>query len=994
MAIKVRSQQPVRAVKKFTDRKVPSDVFWSAYNSLKNNIENGCDDVKVITYYGLGGIGKSRLIQELYDELDIRQKNDNMGCCVKVDFSVINTGLDTIRHIQKVLRTKYNFRFPLYALGLTKRVQLLQNGEVIEENQTESIFGETTDDVMDMVGVLEWFPGLDLIPKVCRIVQKSANTLASKYEKHILQEEVDKIDKKKSIPEIESMLPYLLAKDIQRNVVEKKIPLVIFMDTYEKLVNEFDDIGYSYLKDEWLKGEEGIIRYTPNTLWVIAGREKLKWEEHNSEWNGSLEQHLMEMISEADVIDYFETAKIPKVLHHDLYKKTNGVPLLLDLSVDTYYKIKENGNEPTIDMFGDDEKKILERYVRYMDSDYPRVLYKMAFLRQWPRNDNRALKNNISHDFDALEESSCVQKIDDMNVLNPVVGEYLRKACKSELKNSICKELIDYFRQGKKVIHNDVYRLTSLVQISLDYLEANEIEERWKTSVYPDLEQLIRMKDPSAVKICKMVYDILNERFAGPELLKLHVMSLYGLSLNDFGHYQKACDLYKVLLSLCMDSLGEFHRFTIGTETQLANSLNNQGRYSEAFELRKKVYLTLTQCLGDTDPDTIEAMTNLAVSLSDLGKHQESISLNQKILEFYKNNLGDDDQKTIGVMHNLAISLYNVGRKQEAFKLRQAVLDAYNRKFGEENPNTIDAMHNLVNSLNDMGQYQKAMDMAQKVLDFRRHSLGDEHPDTIKAMHILAKSLSGLGDNQNALKLRAEVLELCKKVLGDNHPKTLLAMSNYADSLKLIGQHDNALKIREKVLCLCRNVFGDSHPVTINSNKKIIDSLCDMGLHERALELEKEVVELCKHTWGMTHMETLQAKARLANHFCDQKKYQEALDLRKSILDACKHSLGNNHPTVIMAMNDVASTLKELGRYEESYQLYDKTLQLSKSVLGENNPHTIMIMGNTAIALNNIGKHADALAMKECIIERCRNNLGENHPVSTMIMKNEELNRI
>ena len=54
-------------------------------------------------------------------------------------------------------------------------------------------------------------------------------------------------------------------------------PYVIFLDGYEKLVSLLRDGKLAEYEDNWIsKPGEGLVNI-PNTLWVIAGREKINW---------------------------------------------------------------------------------------------------------------------------------------------------------------------------------------------------------------------------------------------------------------------------------------------------------------------------------------------------------------------------------------------------------------------------------------------------------------------------------------------------------------------------------------------------------------------------------------------------------------------------------------------------------------------------------------------------------------------------------------------
>ena len=53
----------IKATREFTDREEPRKAFWEKYNSVNDK------EIKVISYYGFGGIGKSTLLLKLKDEL-------------------------------------------------------------------------------------------------------------------------------------------------------------------------------------------------------------------------------------------------------------------------------------------------------------------------------------------------------------------------------------------------------------------------------------------------------------------------------------------------------------------------------------------------------------------------------------------------------------------------------------------------------------------------------------------------------------------------------------------------------------------------------------------------------------------------------------------------------------------------------------------------------------------------------------------------------------
>lgn len=897
------------AVKIFTDRIKPRNAFWNVYEEYKKTMSNENPEAKVLSYYGMGGIGKSRLIEQLQEELESREKSHY----VTLDFTEHNGMYDGLRYIQQVLKKKYHFSFPLYAAGLVKRAELEQKGEQIDENKFRSYLGETADDFFDMVEQLGWIPFIEFLPKTVRLFTKGINFLSKKRDKRLYKQEIREIQSKKGIPEIDKLLPVLLGKDIERNMASEQEPLVIFLDTYEKLVDELAAVGYAYTKDDWLKGDDGLILNTKKVLWVIAGREKLKWAEKDPDWGDSLEQHLMESISEADTREYLVAAGIPNMLQHDLYELTHGVPLLLDLSVDTYYRIQERGEEPVIDKFGHDEQTIVERYIRYMDTFQQKIMYKMAFLRKWPKNDMNMFKfEDGAFDpiqFNILAQSSCISEIDGMNVLHEVVGETLRKVCSPTLKEQLCRDLLAYFKERISVIEKetpgDVYLMTTAVAVALDYYLPEEIGNYLNDVIWPEINRLIEKMDRSLVDICEPIYEELSRRLGENHFYTLWAMDKLAMSYRQLGHYREAYKLSEKVFEMTKKVLGSQHLSTLSAMSHLATILSDLGRYQESYELREKVLEKSTLILGEDHPDTILAMHNLANSLSMLGRYQEALNLSKKILDTSERRFGERDPRTISAMFNLAISFSDLGRYQEAHELRKKVWELDVRILGEDHPNTIMAMFNLAVSMSNLGCYQEAFELNQKILEKRKNILGEEHPDTISSMINLACSLIDIGQYEEALKLNEEILEKCKRIFGDYHPETILVMNNLTINLKYLEKYQDSLEMQKVVVELDTRLLGEEHPDTILDMNNLANCMKDVGHYRDAFKLHKKVVELNMRILGEEHPDTIAALNNLAVDLTILGRYQIANKLQKKVVELSKRVLGETHPDTIIAVNNL-----------------------------------------------------------------------------------------
>ena len=138
------------------------------------------------------------------------------------------------------------------------------------------------------------------------------------------------------------------------------------------------------MKDYWLRNEDGPILQVPKVLWVIAGREKIKWGEHDKDWEETLNQHILGDLSFNDTNWFLQEAGIEEEkLRKELYELTNGTPVYLDICVDTYEILKENNEEIIIDKFGKNVEVLVERFIRYMDNQSSELVYVLSLIENW-----------------------------------------------------------------------------------------------------------------------------------------------------------------------------------------------------------------------------------------------------------------------------------------------------------------------------------------------------------------------------------------------------------------------------------------------------------------------------------------------------------------------------------------------------------------------------------------------------------------------------------
>jgi len=132
------------------------------------------------------------------------------------------------------------------------------------------LFFEWDENLDSFFGAVDQIPYFGLVPAVARLI-KSSHDYLRKWWKKIGEAELNQLSDKESL-EIEEMLPYFWALDLNNYLENTSQSAVLFIDTYEALWENHKSDGNS--RDKWIR-EELILRLSKKVMWVICGKESL-----------------------------------------------------------------------------------------------------------------------------------------------------------------------------------------------------------------------------------------------------------------------------------------------------------------------------------------------------------------------------------------------------------------------------------------------------------------------------------------------------------------------------------------------------------------------------------------------------------------------------------------------------------------------------------------------------------------------------------------------
>ncbi len=452
------------------DRKNHIQTFIEAVNNI------GQKKFSVLVYYGVAGIGKTSLRKELpkyLEKYNLKYQQQEV-IWASIDLHLDkhrekSTFLVTLKNELQRKSNKYFFASKLHfpAFEIAHAIYWKKaNPEIPLRKENYLLFeGDAAFD--DFFGVVDQIPYFSIVPAAARLLLKSFPEYIKKWWKKIGEAELLELSGKEPL-EIEEKLPYFWAQDLNNYLEDTSKSAVLFIDTYEALWENHRSEGHS--RDEWIR--EKLIPYLPkNVLWVICGREALRWEETKCEWSEHLTQYEVEELLRKYCTEYLETQGITdKEIQEAIFKGSKGIPYYLELSVYVYEKIIDD-RKPKTEDFGENHQEIANRFFRFLSPEEKNALNVLSVSHFWDYDLFEYLIKEFNtgyptNDYEDLCNFSFIGKAENNKYqMHQLMQESLQKTQKQRKPDSvkrIHKAIHEYYSNKLKNI--DIKSITLVSQ--------------------------------------------------------------------------------------------------------------------------------------------------------------------------------------------------------------------------------------------------------------------------------------------------------------------------------------------------------------------------------------------------------------------------------------------------------------------------------------------------------------------------------------------------
>ena len=733
--------------KQFTDR----EEFLTSFHTA---MENSGEKHRVLVFYGVGGIGKTGLLKEMRNCLKDRH-NNYLYAVLDFKTEIYREQVDALFVLRESLKksAKETVAFPVFDIAYA--VYRKKIHPHLPVTTQELPYLEEGGLVAELLSTCGDIPIIGLLPSVAKLIYKGIK----KYEECIVRScnnDLANIQKFEA-SQLYNLLPYYWAQDIKRYLVHKKAPAVFFLDSYEKLWKEKSNEIDFFEKDEWIRE---LIINLPEILWVICGQEKLRWNEIHKDWSKALQQHLVGSLSNEDSEHFLVNCSIGEAeIRQLIIRESKGVPCYLNLSVDTYYEIKNKlQREPVFADFIINPREILGWFLhqlsieelatikilavpRFWDYDLFSYLI-IKFMTGYPQSEHRALfrfsfifedQEHVNWSMHELVRSSLVEilECEAPSLYRDVHGfilnyyeKHLNSINPAAIQQSHRIALSEAFFHGSQIL-NAENLFNWLKTKATDFKSGGQ----WDllVSLYENMLTLIPMElNSHAFWIGKMGYELAD---------------LYRLQ----GKYGKAKLSYKNAIDIGLklrnvESRNVLFKFLGDCYQDLAELCRTVHEYEQAilnFDFAMYYYNNLTQ------EAVIEVSHSFAVLLIRLGKLQVFLSRNNEARKSYLQaidkcllieNIVHDNS---AVFSTLGLAEERLGEVYAVFRDYEAAGNCYNRAIvyydisientseaNFNNPDYIATVHNKAVAYKRLAEYYGFLGDNMRAIDSFRKSIG------------------------------------------------------------------------------------------------------------------------------------------------------------------------------------------------------------------------------------------------------------------------------
>jgi tetratricopeptide (TPR) repeat protein len=419
-------------IARFTDREDQRGLFQFYLNSPT--------EPPVLMFYGIGGAGKTWLLKKL------KQETRADVPAAYLDFDTQAGGqrftLDPAAALYEIRqqigrdapRFDLAFAMLLHKQGLAKEPGFRGQGAL---GLAAEVAAEVAQKVVDYV------PGVNVVLERLSdpLRVRLRNTPFERFLAEATGSQFVLELRAKTSQEIRNDLLHYLAADLRESLTPnlgRAVRAVLFFDSFEAVGAGLLNSEHRRFREKWIREAAANFDFA---LIVIAGQNRLDWEEAEPAWAQNIEQHLVGGLSKIDARQFLRNCEIEGADIQEAIlataRETDGGGyhcFSLGLCADIVHAERRSGREPepeTLRLRPQDWEALARRFLKSLASDAERRWIERLALT--PRFDELAGRAAFSPERSAAQDAEW-EALGDYSFVQPLPGEHGWYAIRAQMR--------------------------------------------------------------------------------------------------------------------------------------------------------------------------------------------------------------------------------------------------------------------------------------------------------------------------------------------------------------------------------------------------------------------------------------------------------------------------------------------------------------------------------------------------------------------------------
>ncbi|CAF1483134.1 unnamed protein product [Adineta steineri] len=280
-----------------------------------------------------------------------------------------------------------------------------------------------------------------------------------------------------------------------------------------------------------------------------------------------------------------------------------------------------------------------------------------------------------------------------------------------------------------------------------------------------------------------------------------------GLVLRKMGQYDKAEDIYQVLLDQTKDDGDKAPIYH-----QLGSIKHDQGKYEEALTLYEKSLAIKQKTLPANHPDLATSYNNIGLVHYNMGNYPKALSSHKKALEIRQQSLPSDHPDLASSNNNIGLVHIHLGNYPKALSFHEKALEIRQKSLPSNHPALPSSYGNIGNAHAKMGNHLKALLSHEKALDIQQQSLPSNHPDLAASYNNIGNVHYNMGNYSKALSSHEKAIGIRQQSLPSNHADLASSYNNIGNVYYSMDNYSKARTFYEHAIKIAQQSLPSNHP--------------------------------------------------------------------------------------------------------------------------------------------------------------------------------------